>query len=285
MHTADLLQSIRYALPKLRKSEQKVAQYVIAHPDEVIHMRIVDLASEAQVSEPTIVRFCRAILCDGFQDFKLKLAQTLAASRSFGQFSIGLQDPLTDVKHKIFDTTISILQYIRDTLVEEQLALAIDILANAQRVEFYGYGASGAVAHDALHKFFRLQISTAAYSDPHMQTMSAVMLSSRDAVVAISQSGRTTDLLHSVELVQSKGAKVISLSPSNTPLAELSDIPIAINVEEDTDLYTPMSSRIAHLVVIDILAVGVALRRGPEFDKHLDIIKKSLHSLRLSANN
>ena len=153
------------------------------------------------------------------------------------------------------------------------------------RVEFYGFGASGAVATDAQHKFFRLQVATAAYSDPHMQSMSAVTLGDRDVVVAISQSGRTLDLMHSIKLAQQHGAVVVSLAPQNTPVSNAADLPIHINIEEDTDQFTPMTSRIAHLMVIDMLAVAVTQRRGPDFANHLNAIKQSIRSLRSESDH
>ncbi len=243
-------------------------------------MRIVDLASEANVSEPTVVRFCRALHYDGFQDFKLTLAQGLASNPNFEQFALDSKDTVSEFKQKIFDSMIGNLIDIRDKLDAETLENAIDALVKAKRIEFYGFGASAAVCSDAQHKFYRLQISAAAYSDPHMQTISAVSMSAGDVVVAVSQTGRTKDLLHTVKLVKESGATVISLCPGNTLLADLADIAIHIDVEEDKDLSTLMSSRVLHLVVIDVLAVGVAMRLGPALLDHLKTIKRSLRSLR-----
>ncbi|WP_409524287.1 transcriptional regulator HexR [Nitrincola sp. MINF-07-Sa-05] len=280
MNSFNLLKSIADSKDKLRKSEQKVADYVLANPHEVIHMRIVDLASEANVSEPTVVRFCRALNYDGFQDFKLTLAQGLASNTSFEKFSLDTKDTVIEFKQKIFDSMIGNLINIREQLDPETLEEAIDVLAKANRVEFYGFGASAPVCADAQHKFYRLMISAAAYSDPHMQTISALTLTQGDVVVAISQTGRTKDLLHTVKLVKEAGATVITLCPGTTPLAELATIPIHVDVEEDKDLSTLMSSRVVHLVVIDILAVGVAMKLGPALFDHLKTIKRSLRSLR-----
>ncbi|WP_010324498.1 SIS domain-containing protein [Marinobacterium stanieri] len=280
MNSFNLLKSIAEARPRLRKSEQKVADYVLANPNDVIHMRIVDLASEAQVSEPTVVRFCRALDYDGFQDFKLTLAQGLASNASFEQFSLDSKDTVIEFKQKIFDSMIGNLINIRDQLEPGTLEEAIDALAKAKRVEFYGFGASAPVCADAQHKFYRLMVSAAAYSDPHMQTISALTLGEGDVVVAISQTGRTKDLLHTVKLVRDKGATVITLCPGGTPLADLATIPIHVDVEEDKDLSTLMSSRVVHLVIIDVLAVGVAMKLGPALVDHLKTIKRSLRSLR-----
>lgn len=278
----NLLQHIAHCKTELRKSELKVAEYVLSDPAAVIHISMAELSSVVGVSEPTIVRFCRAVGCQGFQDLKLKLAQSLVAGASFGQFSIHEQDSITDVALKIFDTTLHTLIDVREKLDTQTIAQAIDVMAKAPRVEFYGFGASGAVAADAQHKFFRLLLTAAAYSDPHMQAMSAVTLKPGDVAICISQSGRSKDLLTTANLVHETGATLITLCPSQTPLAELATINLAIDVQEDTEIYTPLTSRIAHLVVIDVLAMGVAMARGPALVNHLKSVKRSLRSLRLS---
>eukprot|EP01030_Chromulinospumella_sphaerica_P015650 gene15650-15464_t len=253
----------------LRKSELKVADHVLLDPAAVMHSSMADLAHSVGISEPTIVRFCRAIGCSGFQDLKLKLAQSLAAGASFGQFAIHEDDSVADYSLKIFDTTLHTLMEVREKLDPLELQRAVTLMSQAQRVEFYGFGASGAVAADAQHKFFRLLLTAAAYSDPHMQAMSAVTLKPSDVAICISQSGRSKDLLITANLVRESGASLITLCPSQTPLAELSTVNLAIDVHEDTEIYTPLTSRIAHLVVIDVLAMGVAMARGPSLVNHL----------------
>ena len=281
MKPAALTQTISNELQAMRKSERKVGQFVLAQPDEVIRMRIVDLAQQAEVSEPTVVRFCRAVGCDGFQDFKLALAQQLASSPSIGQIAVTDSDSIAEYSFKVFDSTVDSLLKVRDNLDLEMLDHAVQALCAAKRVEFYGFGASAAVAFDAQHRFFRLQLATAAYSDPHLQNMSATSLSPDDVVVAFSQSGRTKALLDSIALVKARGAKVIALAPSQSPVADAATIPITIDVEEDIQIYTPLSSRIAHLAVIDVLAIGVAQQKGPQLEEHLQQLQKNLDSLRV----
>ncbi|MEJ2416004.1 MAG: transcriptional regulator HexR [Exilibacterium sp.] len=285
MRPAELTQKIRDTIDNMRKSERKVAEYVLGNPADIIHMRIVDLATQADVSEPTVVRFCRAIGCEGFQDFKLSLAQQLASSPSFGQIAVTDTDPIADFTHKVFDSTIDTLLQVRDKLDPEVLDKAVTALCNANRVEFYGFGASGAVAADAQHKFFRLQLATAAHSDHHIQNMSAMSMQPGDVVVAISQSGRTKALLYSMEMVKQMGGIVIGLAPSKTPVIKNASIPIEVDVEEDIEIYTPLSSRIAHLVIIDVLAIGVAQRKGPQLHGHLFKLKQGLRSLRIQPED
>ncbi|MDF1831663.1 MAG: SIS domain-containing protein [Porticoccaceae bacterium] len=281
MKPAALTQTISNELQAMRKSERKVGQFVLAQPDKVIRMRIVDLAQQAEVSEPTVVRFCRAVGCHGFQDFKLALAQQLASSPSIGQIAVTDSDSTAEYSFKVFDSTVDSLLKVRDNLDLDMLDRAVQALCAAKRVEFYGFGASAAVAFDAQHRFFRLQLATAAYSDPHLQNMSATSLSPDDVVVAFSQSGRTKALLDSIALVKARGAKVIALAPSQSPVADAATIPITIDVKEDIQIYTPLSSRIAHLAVIDVLAIGVAQQKGPQLEEHLQQLQKNLDSLRI----
>jgi len=278
---AELTQTISNELSSMRKSERKVGQFVLAKPRDVIRMRIVDLAEQSAVSEPTVIRFCRAIGCNGFQDFKLALAQQLASSPSYGQIAVTDTDSTAQYTFKVFDSTVDSLLKVRDNLNLEMLDRAVQVLCTAQRVEFYGFGASAAVAFDAQHRFFRLQLATAAYSDPHLQNMSATSLTSDDVVVAFSQSGRTKALLDSIELVKTRGGQVITLAPSESPVAKAATIPINIDVKEDIQIYTPLSSRIAHLAVIDVLAIGVAQQKGPQLEEHLQRLQENLNSLRV----
>jgi RpiR family carbohydrate utilization transcriptional regulator len=279
----NLFKAIQQTHEQLRKSERKVADYVLEHRAKVVQMRIVDLAAAAGVSEPTVVRFCRAIGFDGFQGFKLTLAQFVASNTSYEQFRLDSRDSVEEFKEKIFDSTMGNLMRVKSDLDAANLEKAIVALAQTRRVDCYGFGASAPICSDAQHKFFRLNMSAAAYSDPHLQTMAAVTLQPGDVVIAISQTGRTKDLLHTTQLAMDAGATVIALCPSNTPLAQQVQIPLYIDLDEDKELNTLMSSRITQMVVIDVLAVGVTMQLGEEAKAHLKTIKRSLKSLRIPA--
>jgi len=285
VQSPNLIRRIADNKSALRKSEAKVASFVLDNANQVLRMRIVDLASQSGVSEPTVIRFCRAIGFDGFQSFKLQLAQHLSLGEVFTQFAVDDKDSIAVLRNKVFDTTVGSLLTVRDELDVVALEAAITTINQAKRVEFYGFGASGSVAADAQHKFFRLQVSTAAYTDPHIQHMSAISLGKDDVVVAISQSGQTQALLQSVRLAMEAGATVIGLAPQDTALSELCSIPLYVNVEEDLQAIAPVSSRIAHLVVIDVLATGVARHRRPLLKDHLKRLHKSQKALRTTGSS
>lgn len=274
-----LLDSIRTQLDSLSKSERKVALTVLQNPELAIAENITALAKNAQVSEPTVVRFCRAIGYDGWHEFKLKLAQTLAVALPGADETLAPGDLAIDLVNKICSRSINTLLDLRNNLDPEAIQRALDILARANKIEFYGQGTSGIIAADAQHKFFRSGVPTVAYSDPHIHSISASLLNKGDAVVAISQRGGSAALLGSVQLARKSGADVIALVPSGTPLADLATILVPIDLSFNTDPYTPISARLAHLVVIDILAVGLALKRGPEIRKKMLNAQKALQKI------
>ena len=274
-----LLDAIRTQMDALSKSERKVALAVLDNPQLTISENITALARTAQVSEPTVVRFCRAVGCDGWHEFKLKLAQGLALAPS-GRDETPLQDDLAeDLVSKICGRSVNTLLDLRNTLDPQAVQRALDLLAAAAKIEFYGQGSSGLVAADAQHKFFRSGVPTVAYSDPHIHAISAALLEAGDAVVAISQRGGSTALLHSVQLARRAGADVIVIAPSGTPLAALATVLLPVDLPVDTDPYRPITARLAHLVVIDILAVGLALRRGPDFRRRMEAAQKALQRI------
>ncbi|GJI99284.1 SIS domain-containing protein [Duganella sp. BJB488] len=280
-----LLDSIRTQLDSLSKSERKVALAVLDHPGQTVSQNITALAKSAQVSEPTVVRFCRTLGYDGWHEFKLKLAQGLALALP-GLNEQPTQDDLAaDLVNKICSRSINTLLDLRNNLDPEAIQKALDILSKANKIEFYGQGTSGIVAADAQHKFFRSGVPTVAYADPHIHSIAAALLRAGDAVVAISQRGNSPSLVRSIKLARRGGADVIVLAPSGTPLADLATVLIPIDLIFNIDPYTPISARLAYLVVIDVLAVGLALQRGPEFRKKMQNAQKALQEFDLQFDS
>lgn len=279
-----LLDAIRTQYDSLSPSEKKVALAVLEQPERAIDANIAALAKKAGVSEPTVVRFCRAIGFDGWHAFKLKLAQGLALSPG-ADASPMLEDPAADLVSKICGRSINTLLDLRNSLDPDAIERALHLLSHATRIEFYGQGTSGIIATDAQHKFFRCGIPTVAYSDPHVHSIAASLLKKGDAVVAISQRGTSTELLRSVQLARATGADIVALAPSGTPLGELATALIPIDLHFHTDPYTPISARLAHLVVIDILAVGLALRLPAERRRKMAHAQKALQKIEMQFDS
>jgi RpiR family carbohydrate utilization transcriptional regulator len=272
-----MLERIRMQLAMLSAAERKVAELALAQPYTVMQAAVADIASSAGVSQPTVIRFCRSLGCAGLPDFKLKLAGSLVTGVPYVHSSVRPEDPTSEIAAKVFDNTVSALIKCRNEVNPVAVEQAVDLLARAGRIEFYGLGNSGIIAADAQHKFFRFGIPTVAYADTHIQIMAASVLSSGDVMVAISNSGRTVELLSAVEVALSSGVPVVAITASGSPLERMATVTLNADTREDSETFSPMISRIVHLVLIDVLAVGVALRQGPDLISQLE---KSKHSLR-----
>jgi RpiR family transcriptional regulator, carbohydrate utilization regulator len=263
-----MLDRIRASLPSLAPAEQRVGKLVLADPRSFTHTPVAELADRAHVSKPTVVRFCRSMGYDGLTDFKRKLAGTVSEGVPFIHRSVDTDDKTADVLVKVVDNTVAaFLKYRNDastTAIDKAVLALLGAHAQGRRVEFFGVGNSGMVAQDAQHKFFRLGFNTIAYSDGHMQVMSATLMKPGDCVVIISNSGRTRDLMDACDIAHKNGATVIAITASGSPMASRCGIHLAADHPEGFDRYSPMVSRLMHLVVIDILTTCVALRIGSE---------------------
>ncbi|KND55559.1 Glucokinase / HTH-type transcriptional regulator (HexR) [Candidatus Paraburkholderia kirkii] len=257
-----VFERIRQMRDALTPAERRVADLALNHPRSIINDPIIDIARKADVSQPTVIRFCRSLGCQGLSDFKLKLATGLTGTIPVSHSQVHLGDTATDFGAKVLDNTVSAILQLREHLNFENVERAIDILNGARRIEFYGLGNSNIVAQDAHYKFFRFGIPTIAYGDLYMQTASAALLGKGDVIVAVSKSGRAPELLRVLEVAMQQGATVIAITSSNTPLARRATVALETDHIEIRESQLSMISRILHLSIIDILAVGVAIRRA-----------------------
>lgn len=276
----NLLVQIRDRLESLNKSERKVAQVILRDPNTATRLTIAALAQAASVSEPTVNRFCRNFEAKGYPDFKIQLAQSLAEGTPYVSRSVEPDDTAEQYTDKIFSSTIAALDSSRKEVDAKLVTKAVDYLSQAKQISFFGLGASAAVAMDAQHKFFRFNLPVAHYDDVMMMRMVAAAARTGDVIVVISYTGRTRDLVEVAEIARESGATVVGITSDNSPLAKVSTVVLSVPCPEDTDVYMPMTSRIVQLTLLDVLATGVILRRGADFQGHLKKIKDSLKATR-----
>jgi glucokinase len=257
-----VFERIRQMRDALSSAERRVADLALNHPRLIINDPIVDIARRADVGTSTVIRFCRSLGCPRLSDFKLKLATGLTGMIPVSHSQVHLSDTATDFGAKVLDNTISAILQLREHLNFEHVERAIELLNGARRIEFYGLGNSNIIVQDAHYKFFRFGIPTIAYGDPYMQAASAALLGKGDVIVAVSRSGRAPELLRVLDVAMQAGAQVIAITSSNTPLAKRATVALEKDRIEIRESQLSMISRILHLVMIDILAVGVAIRRA-----------------------
>lgn len=282
-----MLERIKSSLSNLAPAEQRVGKLLLTDPRTFSTLPVTELAERAQVSKPTVVRFCRSMGYEGLSDFKLKLAGSLSEGVPFIHRNVGAQDSSNEVLVKVIDNTVTAFLKYRNDASSAAIDKAAEAIAlthkKGKRLEFFGVGNSGIVAQDAQHKFFRLGFNTISHSDGHMQIMSASLLGPGDCLVVFSNSGRTRDLLDSCEIAKKNGATTIVVTASGSPLSTTGKIHLSADHPESYERFSPMVSRLLHLMIVDVLATVVALRIGStQLEPMLRSMKQNLFNKRYS---
>lgn len=281
----NILEKITQSKAAFSKSERKVADVILASPQTAIHSSIATLAKMSDVSEPTVNRFCRRLDTKGFPDFKLHLAQSLANGTPYVNRHVDESDSPEEYTNKIFESTMASLEVARQSLDINVVNRVVDLLTQAQKISFFGLGASASVAHDALNKFFRFNVPVVYFEDILMQRMSCMNSTDGDVVVLFSHTGRTKSLVEIAQIARENDATVVGITSADSPLANECSYVISLEVPEDTDMYMPMASRIAQLTLVDVLATGFTLRRGNKFRENLKRVKDTLRNSRFEKRD
>lgn len=260
-----MLSRLQAQLPHLSKAERRVGEWILQHPQAALDHDTRWLAQQNQVSQPTLVRLAHSLGCTGFQDFRLKLAHELGQSRTSERVNVSsLAEAKTpkDLCEGLFDYSIQALEKARDGLQPEALEGAIALLDRAGRVCVFGYDNSVTVAEESARRLMRLDLNVLACTDPYQQTIVAGRMRSGDLLLVIAHEGRSTPVLEAVGLVRGGGVSVLAMTTRGSPLQAAADLSLCIDVPDSSDALTPMVAQLAQLVVLDVLAVGLAARRA-----------------------
>jgi len=274
-----MLVRIEQQLEQLSRTERRVGEWVLRHPRQAADATLREVATASGVSEPSVVRFCKRVGLAGFRELTLRLTEALSRPVSYVHSDVHADDAAPDAVTKVLDASIQALLNLRADLSAMPIAAAVDTLANARQIVFAGLGASGNVARDARHKFFRLGIPCSALADSPGILQFAAVATAGDVLVLTSHTGGWQELCDAAELAQNGGAAVIALTDPRSPLARRASVLLPLQVVEDTSVYTPMSSRLAQLALLDAVHVALALDLGTAAEHHLKRSKQALSSL------
>jgi len=264
-----LMERVQHLQHELSPAEQRVATLVLEHPRKVLGEPIAEIARLADVSQPTVIRFCRSLGFSGLADFKLKFAGSLTGTIPVRHSQVRMSDSTHDLSAKVIDNTVSAILKFRDQLDVTSIDRAIALLRAARRVEFYAMGSARVVSLDAQHKFFRFRIPTATYGDSHLFALAADLLKPGDVVIAVSTAGQLPELLDAVDRARAVGADVIAITSSKSALAKRATVCLAVDHTEDNTSFLSMISRMLQLLLIDIMSVGISLG-GPDEKQDID---------------
>lgn len=266
---------------ELSPSERRVAEFVLRQPDKIIRMSIATLAEAVGVSQPTVLRFVRALGLASYPELKLRTGQSIVSGTPYVHSEVAFGDSLADIVDKVVDSSIYALTSLRRSIDQKILDQVIEVLATAPRIDCYGTGAARILAMEAQHKLMRFGIPVISYDDTHLQRLAAASLRPGDVALCFSHTGMVRDTEAMALKARECGATVVSITRPDTALSAASDIVLAVDAHENTEIYAPMTSRVAHAVLLDILTTTIAIRGGPGLTKRLRAAKNSLADLRI----
>ena len=271
---------IKDCVHRLPRGERAVAEYILASPEQALGLSIGALAEECGVSKATVVRFCKSVGCRGYKELCASLDSEVSAGHhldlSYSDIHPG--DPTDNIIASVADNALSSIRNTASNIDRHELERAVELIRNANRIDFYGVGFSGFIALDAQNKFLRLGKLSVAQTDVQLATLTAVNLSPGDVAVMISYTGETRDIIDLAKKIRETGASTISITKSgNNSLSELTDISLHTVSDEGFIRSGAMSSRIGQLTMIDIIFTLVASR---DFDRYKPNLDKTAEAIR-----
>ena len=272
-----MLNRIQQQAGLLSRAEKRVADWVVAHPRQAADATLAEVARECGASEPTVIRFCRRVGLSGFRELTIRLTEALSRPDRYVHRDVNADDATADAVNKVLDAAISSLLEMRAQLSSMPVDEAAAALLDARQITFIGLGASGHVATDACHKFFRLGTPCNAHTDTPSILQAAAIAGTGDALVIVSHLGGWPELDRAAAAARENGATVIALTNPASRLARTATLVFGWDPHEDTSVYTPMSSRLAQLALLDALYVAFALSLG---DVAADKLRRSKDALR-----
>ncbi len=248
--------------PSLRESERKIAEYVLAHAVELVHLSITELADRTDTSEATVIRFAQRLGYPGYAALKIALALNLHETAPPLPGELTANDDVGSIKQRVIEASIESLNDTARLLDDDALRQAIEAIGAARRIEVYGVGGSAAIAQDAYSLLMQIGLPIVVVTDPHLQVMSAVQLRPGDVALAVSASGSTRDTIEALQTARDAGATCICLTRHlRSPITRVAHVTLLAVARPTVVGGHQLNARVAQLAVIDVLATATALRR------------------------
>lgn len=268
---------LRSAYGGLTKSERRIADYIADNAIDVMEKTISEIAASTGSSEITVSRFCKKLGFNGLQELKRNITAELSAAGNVEFHDIHSDDTCREVAEKIFKNITEGLQDTLSLLNYEEIDKAADILLHARHIAVYGFGNSATVCHDMETRYLRLGLSIQAYSDSHMMVTSAALMLPEDAVIAISHTGASTELLQAVRRARVNGAKIIVItSHGRSQLASLSDVCLCGMGREVAYSSEAGASRLIHMAIDDVLYTRIAMANPDRFHDNMRKMRQEI---------
>lgn len=274
----DLFSQIKTMYNAFSNAEKKVADYLLKNYQDVMYMSITDLADACSVGESSVFRFCKSIGLKGYQELKIRIAHSVSHNSAPAQpVDISMDDSTKDLSQKLLSTTMQAIKDTYQMINEEDIQKAVDLFVRANRIYFYGVGSSLITAMDAKSKFMRITNKVELTIDPHLQIMSASLMTKEDVAVFISYSGSTKDTIETARVAREKGVKIIAITRfMKSPLTNYADITLLSGANEGPLQGGSLSAKISQLFLLDLLYAEYFRAKHEESTQNKELTAKAV---------
>ncbi|WP_445492438.1 MurR/RpiR family transcriptional regulator [Niallia sp. 03133] len=276
------LKMIKKVISELPASERKIAEYILGNPHQMVKSTVNELGTLANTSGAAVVRLCKSLGLNGFQDLKVRIAGDLAKAEEPGYRDIDQGESIYSIVQKTTNNSIQSLKDTEEIINYEELTQAIQALIKAETIHFFGIGASHIIALDASQKFLRINKNASAFLDSHLLATLIANAKETDIVFGISYSGETSEVIKIMSLAKKSGIKTISLTKyGQSTVASLGDIKLFTSYSaEATFRSAATSSRLAQLHMLDILFLNIATAQYEESIHYIDRTREAIQFLK-----
>ena len=271
-YSIDIISCITDRFMALTATEKRIAQFILDDVAAAAAMPIAELARLTDTSQASVTRFARALGCKDVRELKMKLAQSLAIGQRFI-----LDVPDLEGVQGIYESIISVLETNRRALDLAALKSAVEWISGARQVLALGMGGGSTIcAQEIQYRLFRLGLPVVSQNDGLLVRMMSSAVTAKDVVIVLSLGGYTKEMIESAAIARQYGAKIVAITPPETPLAAQADLLLPLLVSENDYIFKPSASRYAMLAMVDVLATELAMANKPQAKDRLRRIKLAL---------
>lgn len=256
------LSSIKMKYHLLTSKEKQVADFILNHAEQVVSMPVAELAEGAGVVKSAVIRCCKSLGFRGYAALKISLAKELVRNVQFNYVPyIAKEDGAADIMDKIFSANIKTLHDTREQLDHTVLCEFVEALAQANRIYIYGIGSSAGIVNDFQYRLMQLGYTAFCFTDVVSMKVSALNIREGDMAIGICNSGRTIPTVEALRTARERGARTACVtSYPDSDIIRHCDHPLVIATDEIQYPIEAISARIAHISVLDAIAVSLSAK-------------------------
>ncbi len=279
-----IIAGIHNKFKSLTATEQKIANYVLTNPSEVIRLTAKELAERCDSAPSAVIRFCKSLNVDGFSEFKIKLASEIGdtTKQDVSKLpSFSSSDSVGDVFTKVFTSGVNTLKDTLNMIDMKNAEMIAKVLKNANRLFLFGVGTSSVIVIDAQYRFSQLGLNVTGCTDALFMNVTAINMKEGDVAIGISHSGRTKAVVDALARAKEAGAITVAITSfQHAPLAQHADYSVCVFADEENYPVEAVSARMAHMCLIDAFTMTLATMEYDEFKKHVTGRNRILEEIR-----